>query len=66
MRRRTSNSRWLNGSIKGEADRFAALLRTRSVAVGVAHPPGGHDSDGWFPAVPAAVSFLDAGWHATS
>lgn len=56
----------MSGTIKGEADRFAALLRTESVTVSVAHPPGGHDDDGWLPATSDAVDFLNAGWHTRS
>ncbi len=50
------------GSIHGEADRFAALLRARHVAVSVAHPPGGHSDAAWDPELGPMVSFLDAGW----
>jgi S-formylglutathione hydrolase FrmB len=56
----------MTGSIKGEAERFATLLRTESVTVDVAHPPGGHDDDGWLPALADGVTFLDAGWHTKS
>jgi predicted esterase len=51
------------GSIRGEADRFASILTQHSVSVSVVHPPGGHDPGGWYPAVPAAVTFLSAGWR---
>ena len=51
------------GSIKGEADRFAAILRQRSVTTAVEHPPGAHDDDGWYPAIPDGVDFLVTGWH---
>ncbi|MDQ6873786.1 MAG: alpha/beta hydrolase-fold protein [Actinomycetota bacterium] len=52
------------GSIHGEADRFAAQLRPLGVDVETDHPPGGHDPATWDAALPAAVSFLDAGWAA--
>jgi S-formylglutathione hydrolase FrmB len=51
------------GSIHGEADRFAAILRQHSVTVAVAHPPGGHDPTGWDPALPDCVRFLSAAWR---
>ena len=50
------------GSIRGEADRFAAALRARQVTVAVAHPPGGHADDCWYPQLGAMVDFLLAGW----
>jgi S-formylglutathione hydrolase FrmB len=50
------------GSIRGEADRMAALLRSRAVAVAVTHPPGGHGNDAWYPQLGAMVDFLDAGF----
>jgi enterochelin esterase-like enzyme len=40
-----------NGSIRGEAERFATILRRDDVTVGTAHPPGGHDANGWYPAL---------------
>jgi S-formylglutathione hydrolase FrmB len=52
------------GSIRGEADRFATALRARQVTVSVAHPPGGHADDCWYPQLGAMVDFLDAGWPA--
>ena len=52
------------GSIRGEADRMAALLRSRAAAVAVAHPPGGHGNDAWYPQLSAMVDFLDAGFSA--
>jgi S-formylglutathione hydrolase FrmB len=51
-----------SGSIHGEADRFASVLRRHRVTVSVAHPPGGHDDAGWSPALPDCVRFLAAGW----
>lgn len=50
------------GSIRGEADRFAALLRACGITVAVTHPAGGHDENTWFPQLGAMVDFLDAGW----
>ncbi len=50
------------GSIRGESDRFAAILRTAGITVSVAHPPGGHGEDTWYPQLGAMVDFLDAGW----
>ena len=50
------------GGIRGEADRFAAVLRARQVTVSVAHPPGGHADDCWYPQLGAMVDFLTAGW----
>jgi predicted esterase len=52
-----------NGSIRGEADRFAAVLRQHAVTVSVVHPPGGHGATGWDPALPDCVLFLDVGWR---
>ena len=52
------------GSIRGEADRMATLLRSRTVSVAVAHPPGGHGNDAWYPQLGAMVNFLDAGFNA--
>jgi S-formylglutathione hydrolase FrmB len=54
-----------HGSIRGEADRFAGLLRTAGITVDVTHPPGGHDESTWYPQLGAMVDFLDAGWTAT-
>jgi S-formylglutathione hydrolase FrmB len=51
-----------NGTIRGEAERFAAQLRLHQAAVSVLHPPGGHDNEAWYPALDALVDFLDAGW----
>lgn len=53
-----------SGTIHGEAERFAAQLRPLGVDVETDHPPGGHDPTTWDAALPAAVSFLDAGWAA--
>jgi S-formylglutathione hydrolase FrmB len=51
------------GSIHGETDRFAALLHAHRITVLAAHPPGGHGTDAWYAAMPAAVGFLVAGWR---
>lgn len=51
-----------NGSIRGEAERFAAILHRNGVTTKTAHPPGGHDGDGWYPALGDCVDFLVAGW----
>ncbi len=50
------------GSIRGEADRLAAALRARQVTVAVAHPPGGHADDCWYPQLGPMVDFLAQGW----
>lgn len=52
----------MRGSIKGEAERFAALLRGEDVAVDTALPPGGHGDSTWYPELGAMADFLDAGW----
>jgi|SRR5215470_5279907 len=52
-----------NGSISGETERFAALLRQHHMIVTTAHPAGGHDTATWYTELPAAVDFLDTGWH---
>jgi enterochelin esterase-like enzyme len=52
----------LQGSIRGEAERFAALLRGRAAAVTVTHPTGGHDDPTWFLEFGDMVDFLDVGW----
>jgi predicted esterase len=51
------------GSIRGEADRFGAILSQHAVTVSVVHPPGGHDAAGWYPAVPDCVRFLSTAWQ---
>jgi S-formylglutathione hydrolase FrmB len=56
------NTGLMVGSIRGEADRFAGLLRTAGITVTVAHPPGGHSEDAWYPQLTAMAAFLDAGW----
>lgn len=55
-----------DGTIHGEADRFAALLRPVAAKVTVIHPSGGHDMSTWDQAFPAMLSFLDAGWDSSS
>jgi predicted esterase len=50
------------GSIRGEADRFAGLLLAAGVIVTVLHPRGGHDANAWYPQLAAMARFLDAGW----
>jgi S-formylglutathione hydrolase FrmB len=52
----------MHGSIRGEADRFAGLLRRAGIVVTVAHPPGGHGDATWNPQLAAMAAFLDAGW----
>lgn len=54
------------GSIRGEADRFAAILRRNRVTVAVTHPPGGHDTTVWDAALLGCVRFLAAGWRGES
>jgi S-formylglutathione hydrolase FrmB len=54
------------GSIRGEADRFAAILRRYRVTVVVMHPPGGHDTTVWDGALPSCVRFLAVGWRSES
>jgi S-formylglutathione hydrolase FrmB len=51
-----------NGSIRGEAERFATILGRNDVAVGIAHPPCGHGADGWYPALADCADFLTAGF----
>ncbi len=53
-----------SGSIHGEAERFAGLLRERDMTVETLFPEGGHDFDSWNPTIPAAVEFLVEGWSA--
>jgi len=51
------------GSIHGEADRFAKLLRARKMPVQVIHPPGPHSFHKcWSKAMPQLADFLAAGW----
>lgn len=51
------------GSIHGEADRFAKLLRARKMTVQVIHPPGPHSFHKcWIKAIPDFADFLTAGW----
>jgi S-formylglutathione hydrolase FrmB len=52
----------MHGSIRGEADRFAGLLRRAGITVTVAHPPGGHNNVTWNPQLANMAAFLDAGW----
>ncbi|HEY3682627.1 MAG TPA: alpha/beta hydrolase-fold protein [Streptosporangiaceae bacterium] len=53
------------GTIHGEADRFAKLLRARHMPVEVLHPPGPHSfHKSWSHAIPQFVDFLTAGWNA--
>jgi S-formylglutathione hydrolase FrmB len=51
------------GSIRGEADRFARLLRSAGITVTVAYPAGGHSSQAWYPELAEMASFLDVGWE---
>lgn len=51
-----------SGSIHGEAERFAKLLRERDMSVETHFPEGGHDFDAWNPTIPEAVGFLVEGW----
>jgi S-formylglutathione hydrolase FrmB len=57
------NTPLIEGSIGGETERFAALLRQHGMTVSTAHPPGGHDTSAWYAELPAAVDFLAAGWR---
>lgn len=51
------------GTIHGQADWFAGLLRGRRMTVEVRHPPGGHGfSESWDHEIGAMVHFLDRGW----
>ncbi|MFD0772931.1 alpha/beta hydrolase [Streptomonospora algeriensis] len=50
------------GSIHGEAERFANLLRERDMTVETMHPEGDHSWDTWVPTFPEAVEFLVKGW----
>lgn len=51
-----------SGPIRGEADRFAFLLRENDLTVDVRHPAGGHDLRTWFGQLPGMVRFFDRGW----
>ncbi|WP_116245657.1 esterase family protein [Nocardiopsis sp. FIRDI 009] len=53
------------GSIQGEAARFADLLAERGMTVATLHPRGGHDFRTWTRAFPDTVDFLVSGWSAT-
>lgn len=50
------------GTVHGEADRFAGLVRQRGLTVDVRHPVGGHDQRTWDRELPGAVRFLDHNW----
>ncbi|GAB3479816.1 alpha/beta hydrolase [Nocardiopsis coralliicola] len=50
------------GSIHGEAKRFAKLLRERDIEVDTLTPSGGHTFDTWKKTYPEAVDFLAEGW----
>ncbi|GAA3728048.1 S-formylglutathione hydrolase FrmB [Spinactinospora alkalitolerans] len=52
------------GSIHGEAERFAALLDERGMTVETAFPEGDHDFEAWEPTYGRAVDFLVDGWSA--
>ncbi|HKS99418.1 MAG TPA: alpha/beta hydrolase-fold protein [Rugosimonospora sp.] len=56
------NTQLQEGSILGEADRFAALLRAAGVTVSVRHPPGGHSPAAWYLELGAMADFLAVGW----
>ncbi|PRY00738.1 alpha/beta hydrolase [Allonocardiopsis opalescens] len=51
------------GSIHGEAERFAEILRERDVHVETLFPPGGHTFDAWTPTLDEATDFLVNGWQ---
>jgi S-formylglutathione hydrolase FrmB len=53
------------GSVRGEAERFAGLLTERGMTVTTLHPPGGHDFRTWERSLPDVVDFLVSGWAAT-
>jgi S-formylglutathione hydrolase FrmB len=53
----------MQGTIHGEADRFAAELRATKITAAVVHPPGGHSPDSWYSQLRPMVDFLDAGWQ---
>jgi S-formylglutathione hydrolase FrmB len=54
----------MRGSVRGEADRFAVLLRRAGVTVAVSHPDGGHSYGVWYSQSAAMVTFLTVGWAA--
>ncbi|RKS06058.1 S-formylglutathione hydrolase FrmB [Nocardiopsis sp. Huas11] len=53
------------GSIRGEAERFADLLADRGMTVATLQPRGGHDFPTWGRALPDVADFLVSGWAAT-
>lgn len=53
------------GSIHGEAERFAGLLTEHGMTVATLRPRGGHDLAAWKPTFPETVDFLVAGWAST-
>ncbi|PDP87920.1 esterase [Glycomyces fuscus] len=53
------------GSIHGEAERFAGLLTERGMTVATLHPHGGHDFTTWKRSFADTVDFLVSGWTAT-
>ncbi|NYJ35811.1 alpha/beta hydrolase [Nocardiopsis aegyptia] len=53
------------GSIRGEAERFAGLLTDRGMTVATLRPRGGHDFRTWGRSLPGVVDFLVSGWTAT-
>ncbi|GAB3439400.1 hypothetical protein GCM10027570_03670 [Streptomonospora sediminis] len=54
------------GSIHGEAERFAELLKERDMTVETLRPEGSHTWDTWVPTFPQAVDFLVKGWTSPS
>ncbi|WP_020380355.1 alpha/beta hydrolase [Nocardiopsis potens] len=52
------------GSIHGEAERFAGLLRAHGMSVRTLFPSGGHTYSAWEPTYPEAAAFLTEGWSA--
>jgi S-formylglutathione hydrolase FrmB len=53
------------GSIHGEAGRFADLLTEHGMTVTTLHPHGGHDFTTWKRSFADTVDFLVSGWTAT-
>lgn len=53
------------GSIQGEAGRFADLLTEQGMTVATVHPRGGHDFRAWKRSFPQVMDFLVSGWSAT-